>query len=96
MKKSFTIAVFDGDGIGPEIMAPTLDILELLQNDTSKYRLNFKKVPAGANEYLKSGRALPDQSLEIAKTSDAISDVFVFLFLFIFLFKKWLQKEASA
>ena len=37
MKKSFTIAVFEGDGIGPEIMAPTLDILELLQNDTSKY-----------------------------------------------------------
>jgi len=72
MKQSFTIAVFEGDGIGPEIMAPTLDILELLQNDTSKYRLNFKKVPAGANEYLKSGRALPDQSLEIAKSSDAI------------------------
>ncbi|WP_375281633.1 hypothetical protein, partial [Pseudooctadecabacter sp.] len=27
MKTKFDIAVFDGDGIGPEIMRPTVDIL---------------------------------------------------------------------
>ena len=27
MKKEFKIAVFEGDGIGPEIMAPTISIL---------------------------------------------------------------------
>ena len=28
MPKTFNIAVFEGDGIGPEIMAPTVDLLQ--------------------------------------------------------------------
>ena len=28
MKSTFEIAVFEGDGIGPEIMAPTVRLLE--------------------------------------------------------------------
>ena len=66
------IAVFDGDGIGPEIMAPTLEILEAIQAGQNAYQLEFSLLPAGANHYLQSGSALPKASLEEARSADAI------------------------
>jgi len=72
MKKEFKIAVFEGDGIGPEIMAPTISILKQVADESTTYHLKFVKVAAGAQEYLKNGNALPDESLKIAKKSDAI------------------------
>ena len=35
--KTFSIAVFHGDGIGPEIMAPTLDILTQMAKVSNGY-----------------------------------------------------------
>lgn len=72
MKQNFTIAVFAGDGIGPEIMAPTIKILEAFQHNTPDYSLMFQTALAGAKHYQETGDSLPKQSLEIAKASDAI------------------------
>lgn len=72
MGLEFNVAVFVGDGIGPEIMAPTLEILETLESEADTYSLNFMPVEAGAGHYAKTGEALPEQSLEIARQSDAI------------------------
>jgi len=41
MAQNFEIAVFEGDGIGPEIMAPTLDLLTVLAGESSAYDLSF-------------------------------------------------------
>lgn len=72
MKPEYKIAVFEGDGIGPEIMAPTIEILKLLQGSQTDYNLMFEIAEAGAGHYAKTGESLPIKSLEIARNSDAI------------------------
>ena len=71
MTKSYQIAVFEGDGIGPEIMAPTLEILSILAR-LNGYTLDFHICPAGAAHYAKSGDALPEASMTTARCADAI------------------------
>ncbi len=72
MVSEFKITVFEGDGIGPEIMAPTLKILEHLQNTHSAYSLIFSTAAAGAAHYVKTKESLPESSLSLARSSDAI------------------------
>jgi 3-isopropylmalate dehydrogenase len=72
MKNEFEIAVFEGDGIGPEIMAPTVQILNALQKRHQAYSLNFTYCDAGAMHFSKTGESLPESSLETARKSDAI------------------------
>jgi len=67
----FAIAVFEGDGIGPEVTAPTLEILEALGR---AHDIDFlwRKLPAGAGCYLETGEALPPASVQAAREADAI------------------------
>ncbi len=66
------IAVFEGDGIGPEIMAPTLDLLSLVASTSDAFGFDFVTLPAGAGHYRDHGVALPDASVASAKSCDAI------------------------
>ena len=52
---SFTIAVFEGDGIGPEITRPTLDLLEAVARRSGDFDLSFDLLPAGAGHYRDAG-----------------------------------------
>lgn len=72
MTHRFEIAVFDGDGIGPEIMRPTLALLQALAEQSGAYRLDFRETPAGAALYAQTGEALPATSLAAARAADAI------------------------
>lgn len=72
MTTTFHIAVFNGDGIGPEIMGPTVQILSTLAQGTAAYDLTFTDAPAGAAHYAKTGESLPETSMETARSSDAI------------------------
>ena len=65
------IAVFDGDGIGPEVMRPTLALLRAA-TASGPTRLVFESHPAGAAHYVESGEALPAASVEAARAADAI------------------------
>ncbi len=71
MATNFNICVFEGDGIGPEIMAPTVAVLDGLAH-SSGYGLTFQSVPAGAAHYEVSGESLPEASLTAARAADAI------------------------
>ena len=71
MKTDFTIADFEGDGIGPEIMAPTVDLLSHLAR-SGGYTLAFADCPAGAAHYARTGESLPETSLATARAADAI------------------------
>lgn len=71
MKQTFNITVFEGDGIGPEIIHPTVGILGDLARQGG-YALNFDAVPAGAAHYAKTGDSLPAASMAAARASDAI------------------------
>lgn len=72
MTKTFDIAVFHGDGIGPEIMAPTLKILDHLAVGSDGYALTFTDAPAGAAHYAQTGESLPAASMNTARSADAI------------------------
>ncbi|MEM6373819.1 MAG: isocitrate/isopropylmalate family dehydrogenase [Pseudomonadota bacterium] len=71
MKTNFDIAVFQGDGIGPEIMAPTVALLEGLAAQGG-YGLNFVDAPAGAAHYRDTGQSFPEASMATARAADAI------------------------
>lgn len=72
MPASYQIAVFEGDGIGPEITAPTLDILDSMSQASEAYELQFNRLPAGARLYADTGESLPDSSLRQARDAHAI------------------------
>lgn len=72
MTRSYEIAVFEGDGIGPEIMAPTLSLLAGLAGSNETYDLRFTTLPAGAAHYARTGVSLPEASLHAAGEADAI------------------------
>lgn len=72
MAQTFEIAVFEGDGIGPEIIEPTVKILRTLSDAAPGYTLDFTSAPAGAAHYAETGESLPAASLETARRADAI------------------------
>jgi 3-isopropylmalate dehydrogenase len=69
---SFHIAVLAGDGIGPEVMAPALEILRRLESSTTGLRFRFSEAPAGANHYHDTGTALPESTVKLCEQADAI------------------------
>ncbi len=68
---AFHIAVLAGDGIGPEVMAPAL---ELLRKVGAKSGLSFRftDAAAGANNYLATGKSMPDSTIRLCEEADAI------------------------
>lgn len=73
MTQTLRIAMFEGDGIGPEVMAPTRDLLERLAAASGgAYRFHFDPLPCGARHYVKTGEALPQASIDGARAADAI------------------------
>ncbi len=69
---TLNIAVFAGDGIGPEVMAPCLALLRQVERQVGGFALSFESLPAGAGLYRDEGVALPTSSLEAAREADAI------------------------
>ncbi|MCX5848532.1 MAG: 3-isopropylmalate dehydrogenase [Deltaproteobacteria bacterium] len=70
-KDNFKIAVFAGDGIGPEIIKEALKILKII-SDKKKIKLQFKEGLVGGSAYDHFGVPLPDSSLKLALKSDAV------------------------
>jgi len=71
MDKSFKVAVLSGDGIGPEVMAEALKVLDAVE---SSYAVTFARTPAnvGGAGIDREGKALPQSTIDICKASDAI------------------------
>lgn len=64
----YNIATVGGDGIGPEVVDATIQVLEAI-NGVS---FTFSEHSVGAGEYLKSGDPLPEATLQALKGYDAI------------------------
>jgi 3-isopropylmalate dehydrogenase len=69
---AFHIAVLPGDGIGPEVMAPTLDILKRVTETTPSLDLRFTEGAAGAVHYKETGKSMPESTIKLAEEADAI------------------------
>lgn len=68
MKK---IAILPGDGIGPEVMAEAVKILDAV-GQKFKIEMEYEFGDVGGIAYDKHGTALPDQTLQLCESSDAI------------------------
>ena len=68
---AFHIAVLAGDGIGPEVMAPALEVLRKIEHK-SGLSFRFTEAPAGANNYLATGKSMPDSTIKLCEEADAI------------------------
>lgn len=71
MAKVFKVAVLPGDGIGPEVMAEALRVLDAVE---MKYDVRFERTRAnvGGAGIDAEGKALPETTVSICKGSDAI------------------------
>jgi 3-isopropylmalate dehydrogenase len=69
---AFHIAVLPGDGIGPEVMAPALDILRRIEATTPSLQFRFTEGAAGANHYRETGKSMPETTVKLAEEADAI------------------------
>lgn len=69
--RQFTVAVLPGDGIGPEVMAPCLELLKDIGIDFD-VSLSFETMEAGADLYARTGQTLPAEVVDAASNADAI------------------------
>lgn len=67
----YKIALLDGDGIGPEIMAEAVKILDLVAARNS-IDLTLIHAPFGANAYFSHGDSFPEETKKICDEADAI------------------------
>jgi len=70
-KNTYLIAVLPGDGIGREVMAASLTVLQALEPRIGRSFATTEH-PAGAQHYLDSGDSLPETTLAACRAADAI------------------------
>lgn len=71
MKRSFTIAVLPGDGIGPEIVPVTVKVLDSVGR-LHGLAFTFKEALVGGAALDRFGKPLPDETLALAIEADAV------------------------
>jgi len=69
---AFHVAVLPGDGIGHEVMAPTLDILRRIEATTPSLKFRFSEAQAGAGHYQATGKSMSQTTIKLCEEADAI------------------------
>jgi 3-isopropylmalate dehydrogenase len=64
------IALLPGDGIGPEILAEAVKLLERLRRDGLP--IETETAPIGGAGYAAAGQPLPESTLQLAQAADAV------------------------
>ena len=68
---NYKIAVVKGDGIGPEVIAETIKVLDKI-GEKFGHTFEYTYVLAGGNAIDEAGQCLPPETIEICKKSDAV------------------------
>ncbi|MBI3966134.1 MAG: isocitrate/isopropylmalate dehydrogenase family protein [Chloroflexi bacterium] len=69
--RTHRIITIAGDGIGPELMASALEILDALQTKRGDFRLDTRAVDAGADCYRRTGENISADDLQACAEADA-------------------------
>jgi tartrate dehydrogenase/decarboxylase/D-malate dehydrogenase len=69
---TFRIAVYPGDGIGPEVIAEAVRVLEALPEHEPELQFELQTVPWGVEYWKQTGKVVPDDFLEVLRPVDAI------------------------
>jgi 3-isopropylmalate dehydrogenase len=70
MTTSYRIAAIGGDGIGPEVLAEGIKVLNAVAGDGLAF--SFEAAEVGAALYRRTGEDLPRETLELCQSADAI------------------------
>jgi tartrate dehydrogenase/decarboxylase/D-malate dehydrogenase len=70
--RTYRIAAIPGDGIGKEVIAEGIKVLNVLARQSTRFKFSFKTFPWSSDYYLKHGYYIPAGGLEALKTFDAI------------------------
>lgn len=70
--KEYKIAVIPGDGVGPEVLTEGMKILKHAAKLSGEFEFKDTWFPWGCEYYLKNGRMMPEDGIEILKQFDAI------------------------
>lgn len=70
--KKFKLAVIAGDGIGPDVIAEGVKILNSVAKVDGSINFEYTYFPWGCEYYLREGKMLPDDGIETLKQYDAI------------------------
>ncbi|KAJ6102073.1 tartrate dehydrogenase [Penicillium sp. IBT 16267x] len=71
MSASYQIASIPGDGIGPEVVSATIQVVEKLAKTLGTFQINFTHIPWGTNYYKEHGRYLSEDALTTLQKYDA-------------------------
>jgi tartrate dehydrogenase/decarboxylase/D-malate dehydrogenase len=72
MSKTFKIAVYPGDGIGPEVIAEALQVLARVEKLDGSFKLELTSMPWGVKHYQTHGTVVPENVLDVLRPMDAI------------------------
>lgn len=70
--KTYRIAVVAGDGIGPEVLAEGIKVLNRVAELDGGFNFEFTHFPWGCQYYLETGKMMPDDGIEQLSKFDAI------------------------
>jgi len=70
--KSYRIATIPGDGIGQEVIAAGIEVLDALAARTRAFELEFESFDWGSDYYKKHGIMMPENGRDLIKGHDAI------------------------
>ncbi len=70
--KSYRIAAIPGDGIGKEVIAAGVEVLQALAGRDGGFKLDFENFDWGSDYYRKHGVMMPGDGLEALRAFDAI------------------------
>jgi len=69
---NYKIAAIPGDGIGVEVIAAGVEVLQALAAKRGSFSIDFEHFDWGSERYLREGQYIPEGGLERLKTFDAI------------------------
>lgn len=69
--KSYRIASIPGDGIGPEVVQATIQVVQKLAKTTESFNIEFTHIPWGTQYYKEHGRYVSEDSLDVLRKFDA-------------------------
>ena len=70
--QTYKIAVIAGDGIGPEVIAEGIKVLNAVADLDGSFRFAFTHFPWGCDYYKQTGRMMPEDGMQILSRYDAI------------------------
>src|SRR5436309_6251646 len=72
MTKTLKIAVYPGDGIGPEVIDVALKVLGAVERLDGSFKLSLTRLSWGVDHFRQHGRVVPDDFLDVLRPMDAI------------------------